>query len=1141
MAKIWTNEQQAAIDAKGKLTVLSAAAGSGKTTVLVEKALRLLFDKEEKTDAASLLIVTFSNASAKEFKNRIEKGLNDKIKSLVEQDGETLEYKQYLNLQKMALQKADISTISTFCIKLVRENFEALDISPDFTICDEARAIVLHDKAIDKAMKYGYTLPAFCNFVSLFGKSSQDKQVREFLKEMYQYFSALPFPKQKAQDLARLLDNQAFKDTEIYKAILQSTEEKLNYAQYLVARENEIYDLNYFQGYQDAIIQDVGFLKKLQEEFDKGDITKLALLAQEELVTIGRANPKCEYSEAIQNVRKKIKDTLGDILENVKYLDEDRYRRQQKQTGPYIHGITDAFSFYIDELLRLKKEQKTFEFADFEQFAVEILMTSSGVRTQTAMDLQEKYVKIMEDEFQDTSYVQDMIFTAIAKEKESNLFVVGDAKQSIYGFRKASPEILLEKRQRGIIDPSGSTTIVLPHNFRSEKQVIDGINYIFERIMTAQVGGVEYKDGEQLKTLSGKGASASIGVQLEIYPQDEPAFVAKKIDTMIKEGYEIVDGDKMRPVISDDFCILLRNSKKSKKFAEELAGRGISAYIKDNELILNKPEVQSVISILRVINNPLQEVYLTAGMFGDLFEFSLDEILKIRLKTKKGNLYKALVLSDQEKAVCFLNTLKDFSSMARVYSADKLINYIIKKTGYYTRLALSENGEEKRENLRWFMSFAKRYASAYQSTLNDFIRWIDLYIESGKGASSDFQRPKNSVAIMTMHTSKGLEFPVCFVSGLGTKFNKQDQTKRLLIDTKLGMATFAGDRFGYNSSTAGVKAVKEKALQALADDEMRLLYVALTRAKNLLVLTAQYGGTTFTANTFQALQERTGRYVHPYAVKKANCPIDWVLMGYLDLKEICQSDLIKQNDISQDFLSFEIVEQEIEKIEETQEKAIYIPEKTETQQMAKELMWQYSHKAKTKLPIKLSVGEIAKAPPPIILQKPFFAKEQKVTAAQKGTAMHRFAQYSDILLARANLANEILRLENLNLIDPSMINVKQIEKFIFSEIASRILNGEKVYAEKEFLVPYSAEKALDNEEYAKEAVIMQGVIDCIVIKENTALVIDYKTDKAADMAQLYERYVKQLELYRYATGYLFEITDIKCIIYSFYLGEYLEF
>ena len=1133
MAKNWTEEQLAAIEAIGKLTVLSAAAGSGKTTVLVEKALRIILDEDNPVSADRLLIVTFSNASAKEFKNRIEKGINERIKKQPSNS--------YIKSQKVALQRADICTIHSFCIKLVRENFAALGIPSDFTICDDAQGAVLHEKAIDKAMKYGYTMEAFCKFVSIFGKSSQDKQVREFLKEMYHYFSALPFPKSRARELSSLNDGVPFNETEIYRYLKQLVTQKCSYALYLAQRQQGLLEQGDFSGYDEAVELDNVRMKKLLYAAENGDYQSLNFICNEDFVKLGTAKPKCDSSIAVQNVRKRLKETVEDIQQTAAFLDEEKYCEQNAQTSAYLHTVTEVFISYLDILFDMKKQKKTFEFTDFEHMATQLLIGEDGRRTPFAHELQEKYYQIMEDEFQDTSYVQDMIFKSIAKDNESNLFIVGDVKQSIYTFRKASPEILLKKRQKGLDFPSQATTIFLPHNFRSQRSVIDGINHVFERIMTEQVGSVDYKQGEQLLAPKDKPYYEEVGVSIALCYDDEPQYVAKTIKDMLSSGFEIQDGNEKRKACPQDFCILLRNKKMLGEYSSQLKKLGIASFVKDDELILAKTEVESIISLLRVANNPLQEVYVTAGMFGDVFGFSLDEILEIKVKSGYQNLYKALSLCQNERAKEFLKLLKEFSWAANIYSADKLISYIIKRTGYYSRLAFAENGKEKRENIRWFISFAKNYANLYQSTLNGFIRWIDLHLQNGKGDSSVFQKPEKAVSIMTMHTSKGLEFPICFVSGLATKFNKMDATKRLMMDTQLGMATYCNKEFGYNSSTAGIKAIKEKILSSAADDEMRLLYVAMTRAKNQLFLTAQFNN-IFTPNTISRIAERTSKDVHYYAVRKANNPIEWVLTALINTEKVNQTGFLHGSEACFDsFLNFKIVENmDTELSQEEPEQELFILSLQQKQQMLENLSYKYHNYSKTLLPIKVSVSEIAKAPPPLVLKKPSFARQQQYTAAEKGTAMHLFVQHCDIALARLDFDSELNRLCNKNLINKELLDIEALKIFLTSKTANVILNSEKVFTEKDFLVPYNAAKALGNEDYEKDELLVQGVIDCVAITGEKAMVIDYKTDRVNHMDQLVLRYKKQLELYRYAARHLFEVEDVKCVLYSFYLGKEVE-
>ncbi|MBQ7283972.1 MAG: UvrD-helicase domain-containing protein, partial [Oscillospiraceae bacterium] len=536
----------------------------------------------------------------------------------------------------------------------------------------------------------------FSKFVTLFGKSSQDKQVREFLQYMYYYFSALPFPQQRAKQLCQLAQSEKFEDSEIYKFIWNGIGQQIEYAQYLVSRQDQLADIGGVQGYENGMALIAQTIKQLQQAYDQKDVAAVKVIAGGKLAPLGRVKGKSDFSEAIGSVNKTLKATLEDIAENVEYLDSKLYENYKDQVQKHISAMTDVFIFYSQKLLEIKKQEKSFEFSDFEHFAVQLLVDKDGNRTKHAKALCDRYVKIMEDEFQDTSFVQDMIFKSISRDDEANLFVVGDVKQSIYGFRKASPQILLEKRARGIADASKGTTIVLPNNFRSEVCVIKAVNYLFENIMTKGLGGVDYKYGEQLLPAPNRTDTDLAGAEIIVTDENEAQLVAEKIHKMVAGGCLIGDGAEKRAVKYDDFCILLRNKKRFDEFSEALKAKGIKAFVKDEKPLLEKAEIQSIIALLKVINNPLQEVYLTAGMFGEIFDFTLDEILCLKLKDRKENLYRLLAKSENQKAQQFLQTLRDFAFAAKIYSPDKLIDYIINATGYYTRLSFAENGGEKR-------------------------------------------------------------------------------------------------------------------------------------------------------------------------------------------------------------------------------------------------------------------------------------------------------------------------------------------------------------------------------------------------------------------------------------------------------------
>ncbi|MBQ3587248.1 MAG: UvrD-helicase domain-containing protein, partial [Oscillospiraceae bacterium] len=476
MATQWTEQQLSAMEPSDRLTVLSAAAGSGKTTVLVARAISLLLDEEKPVPADRMLIVTFSNASAAEFRKRIEKGINEKIRENPRNN--------YIRMQKIALQKADISTIHSFCIKLVRENFQSLDISPDFTICDEAQADNLHRQAIDLAMAYGYGLEDFKQLVSFYGKSSNDGKIKEFLRQMNYFFSALPHPEASAAKMAEEYRTTDMKATAAYSQLKNSLAQQADYLVYLAQRMDSLYQNADFEGYENGINLVKNQSARIAAAVAADDSDTLHTLLAAKAVSLGRAKPAGQESKAINElVYKEYKKTAENMLKTLEYMDGETYAQHILATDRYVQVLFNVYLKYQQMLMEIKKERKTFEFSDFEHFALKLLQNEDGSATPLATALQDKYEYIMEDEFQDTSYVQDAIFTMIARPGQKNLYVVGDVKQSIYGFRKASPRIFLNKRQIGIDDSEKGRTIYLPHNFRSSYSVSEGVNYIFRRLM----------------------------------------------------------------------------------------------------------------------------------------------------------------------------------------------------------------------------------------------------------------------------------------------------------------------------------------------------------------------------------------------------------------------------------------------------------------------------------------------------------------------------------------------------------------------------------------------------------------------------------------------------------------------------------
>ena len=1135
----WTNEQKRALESGGKLTVVSAAAGSGKTTVLVTKAVNIILDENNRTDADRLLIVTFSNASAAEFKDRIEKRLNERMRN----DPSNA----YIRAQKMRFQKRDVSTIHSFCIKLVRENFQDLDLTPDFMIADEAQADALHERAISEAMDRGYDSKDFNDLVSFSGRSSDDRPVRDFLRKMDTYFSALPDPEGRIVSMLNdYADPKGLKNSRSFNWLLDYTKDVLDYMQSLCSRMDEIYSLGAFTGYDRGLTAIRSAVSGLTASIYVSDFPARISALSRGLPKLGSARPSCAESEAVKTVRELLSKSWDELSEIVVFFDEDRFSKDMSASLPYARALVDVYLDYQHTLKDLKLEKRQFEFADFEHFAYRLLVSESGEYTPLCLELRDRYEYIMEDEFQDTSYIQDAIFNRISKEGQSNLFVVGDIKQSIYSFRKASPEIFKAKRQLGIDDPDQAETIFLKHNFRSEESVLNGVNYLFSRLMSEKCGGVDYDENEELRTL--KEPDGSVGIRFNLYDDDEIDRNISMISTMIHDGELIKDGDGTRPVRPGDFCILMRSSRKMASYKEKLEELGFEVYVKDDEPIIRKPEIECVINLLRVINNPTKELYLSRTMFGDMFDFDLDEILKIRfgedLPSRENaniNLFTALKRRGTEKAESFLNVLHELMSSARILSIDKLIDHVCKRTGHYRRLSFSADGNEKRENLRWFIDFAKSWRKTHSGDLSAFLRSVDLYLAKERNTSrNNSKKADDAIAIMTIHASKGLEFPVVIVADLDKRMNRQDVSSRLLFDTDLGIGMYVNTGFGYNESTINVKAIQKKTSVNLSSEEMRLYYVAFTRAKSLLILTSKKPS----GAAFRRASGVAGESIHRQYLSGIETASEWLiaaLSGDSTVRSLSEStfEAFRPTPAS---IFVEYIDHTGETYPNTYTRDVRESMvNADMDRINSYLSFEYPDLVRTKLPTKVSVSEIAKARD-TQLAVPLFARPDadSANAAEKGTAMHRMAQYIDIHKARGDLDGRLKDLADMGIIDLDLIDRKLADNFVNSRLADDMLICDRIFREQSFLVPYPANDAFGNPEYAGYDVLVQGVMDCVLQYGDSITIVDYKTDRVKSMEELKDRYSRQLELYRHAAKLLYGMDKVRCVIYSFRLNDTID-
>ncbi|MDD6187919.1 MAG: UvrD-helicase domain-containing protein [Oscillospiraceae bacterium] len=1156
----FTNQQLEAINRKGKFTILSAAAGSGKTTVLVERVIRLI--TEQGADISKMLIVTFSRASRADFRRKISDALDKKIKEYADSEKAAAkngtnpkvftDRKIHLQNQKNRLKTADISTINAFAMKLALQNFETLGIPSDSGVCDDATAKHLHSKAIDGAMEYGYGLRDFNDLVACFGKSSSDKEIRRFLSDMDNFFKGQPNPEKRAEKMKNAYAvTDCIKDTPYYRIMSNSIKRKADYLKFLSDRMLRLYEESAVTGYDNGLesiarFSDLAVKYAAEEDFSS---LKTHIEGVGRALKLGTAKTK-DCGEYDIKLKDGIRELYGDnfktaeeqILKDISYLDEDKFKRDNAATKKYIDVLFDVYFKYQQLLTREKLKNKSFEFNDYEHFAARLLADEDGRPTPLCLKLREHYDYIMEDEYQDTSAVQDAIFCMLAKDNLSNLYVVGDIKQSIYRFRNATPQIFLDKRRLGEKEPEKYNTMYLSKNFRSDYGILRDVNYIFSKLMNKNCGGIEYNENEMLyyRDDGYVPSDADICTEIVLCEDCEAEFVAGKIAKMIADGVQIDEGGSKRAVNAGDFCILLRSFAKAADYYEALSKINIESVVRDDESPLTKPEVESVINLLRVIANPTREIYLTATMFGEMFGFTLDELIDIRVQNKKQNFYRLLKRSGTEKSKAFLQTLKEFHDSRSILSPDKLIDHICRKTGYYKAIAFSENGSEKRENIRRFIAFAKSWAKTHNRDLPAFLRRIDINIENGAKSESKTVFDKDKVTIMTMHSSKGLEFPVVFLSNLGKKFNKKDESKNILMHPDYGMGIYAKKSFGRNVSTLQIRAIKKAMSQDTADDEIRLLYVAATRAKNYLFLTSNRRTKAKSGmSKYEKIMLECGDGIPEYFTAQNNSRLNWILGAAANAESVKNDFSLKRTDGADKcrialslFDGWDAVAQSGDK--ETD----YEWDDGTTAAVMSNLSYVYPNELKTKLPIKVSVSLISKSAD-TVLQKPDFTDSQIISRADRGTAVHNFLAHCDILRTRENYEAECERLSQSGLVNTAIISKKAVMNFVNSPIADMILKAEKIEKERNFRIPISARLAMGDDAYRGEEVLLQGIMDCVLIDKDGVTVIDYKTDNVKSTAVLKERYSMQLELYRLGAKALYGAENVKCIIYSLTLDEYI--
>lgn len=1162
----WTQSQLDAINSREGTILVSAAAGSGKTAVLVQRVVDRITDLNNPCDADKLLIVTFTKAAALEMKNRI----SQMISELIESDP----YNVHLRRQQVLLTKTHISTIHSFCSEVIRENFYKLNISKDFRIADANEMTVLRDEAVQCVISelYENGNDEFFNFVEAFSTAKDDSKLINIINLLYDFVRSHPFPGLWLDEKAKMYnEKENILNTIWGRTILEYTRDALEYCISLtqntldLIKENDVIE----KAYKESFLSDMVNLNDLKLAIESKNWNYISRKIV--LFEFAKLKPLRGYKDdsvkiKVCNNRDEVKLTIKKIAK-LFYADENRCIEDLSQLFPIVKILFTAVKMFSKKLDDLKLSKNVADFGDLEHLMIKLLVNIDNdgkyIKTENAVILSQKFEEIMVDEYQDTNEAQDIIFRALSN-KETNLFFVGDVKQSIYRFRQAMPEIFLKRKEKYPKFDSNiknyPAKIILDRNFRSRSGITDSVNFIFKQIMSKQVGQIDYNSEEMLTSaaLYQKKNDASTRIDLidisksNIEDMDiiEARYISKIIMEMISCEYKIKDGDVERPITYKDFCILIRSANKhASVYANELQMNSIPAWSDVSGNFFETKEISVILSLLRVIDNPIHDVSVLSVLFSPIFGFTPDKLSEIRVVNKKMPLYfiiKKLADNGDKQCSEFINQMEDYRNLATVIPANKLINYIYEKSGYFSMVQAMKNGKVRMANLRILMEYARNYEASGHKGLSGFIKFIDRLKQKGTDLipANTVNENANVVRIMSIHRSKGLEFPVCIIAGCSRKFNTDRSDILLHPSLGLGIKLRSHNNM-VQSTTMSREAVAIKVENDSISEELRILYVAMTRAKEKLILINSVKCIDKTLKKISAKLTNPD-LISPYTVKNCTSFSDWILSCALKhpdgskLREIsgCIPGIIANDNNKWDInLIYDNFDYNISSEYKDKESIGYDNEILE--KMVKRFNFVYHRESLNKIPSKVSASILVSDKKlHNSLKRPDFIKSEGLNLRERGIAIHKFMQFADYKSAQLDAKKETERLFENGFIsreEKDSIDIRKINNFFASDLGKRILLSNKIIREYRFTVDISVERIKDyiGESECNEDLILQGAVDCIFEQGDEIVIVDYKTGLSKNN-EIRKKNLKQLELYKYAIEKCFDKKVKECIIYSFF-------
>ncbi|MDU3526189.1 helicase-exonuclease AddAB subunit AddA [Clostridium sp.] len=1240
----WTDDQLKAITTRGCNLLVAAAAGSGKTAVLVERIIRIITNENNPVDIDRLLVVTFTSAAAAEMRERIAAAISRSL--------EANPNSKVLQRQLTLLSRANITTMHSFCLDVIKNYYHVIDLDPTFRIADETENTLLKLEVINDMFEDYYESEniGFRNLIEAYSGSRDDQRLKDIILDLYRFSMSGPWPDKWLVNNAERFNIETIDDLNktIWIDILKETIniEVNGYIKMLEKAIGIIRDTEGLEPYEATFLDDLDMFKSIEESLSLGIeelYSSINNISFSRLKSVKKDKVSDEESlEIVKGIRDSIKKKTSKLIEDSFSMTVEDALNGIKNSYPYMKMISQLTLEFINRFKEKKRERNILDFNDLEHLCLKILIENDEEDnihpSSVAKGFREYFDEVLVDEYQDSNNVQEAIIDLVSRKtlENPNVFMVGDVKQSIYRFRQAKPELFLDKYNRyPLEDGDLNRKIQLYKNFRSREEVISGVNYIFKEVMSKTVGELEYNDDEALnlganyKENNDENTMIAGPIELHILDKSgeytteveeydgeglveeeedidsiglEARIVARRIKELLnsdpKTGkvFKVLDKEtgEYRPLKYKDIVILLRATRNwSEIFLEEIGSEGIPVYADTGTGYFETIEIRTMMSLLKVIDNPMQDVPMISVLRSPLVSFSAEELGDIRLLDKEKYFYEIIKgVSDdiyevneelKNKCKVFIKNLGKWRNKSIYTPIDEFIWYLYMDTAYYGYVGAMPNGKLRQANLKILFQRAKQFEQTSFKGLFNFINFINkLRNSSGDmGSAKILGENEDVVRIMSIHKSKGLEFPVVFTCGFGKQFNLMDLNKSILYHDDLGLGPDYVDLERRNSySTLAKEAIKKKILFETLSEEMRILYVAFTRAKEKLIITGATRNLEKSISRWASSAALDDEIVPASEVLKGKSYLDWIGMAickHRDGEELRKYIGANNSSIINDFSTWKTqmwtkkllaVEKNEVAVDENEETDLFINSDVEhiDKEIERRLNYKYKYDLAGKLPSNVSVSDLKRSlynnenddvitvnifSDKEVLKPKFLQEKRGLSASERGTIAHFIMQKLDLnkVNTKEEIDTQIYSMKDKNLLTEEEIKAVQKISFISffkSNLGKRLLNafntGKLVKRELPFYTEISSlniDNTLSEEVYGNENVRLQGIIDCIFEEEDKIILLDYKTDyvEHGKESEILDKYKIQIKYYKDAVEKITGKEVKECYLYLFGLNK----